>query len=310
MSTAWKTAAYQAAENCPGCGEAHGESIFRETWEGVAIEIVECAGCGLGYSNPRPTEASKLARYEEWSQGGRGNITEAHYDHGQQLRHFGLYRQVMRLIERRTPRGRILDVGCAGGLFVLFANVYASEHNAGIHSRYTAEGGAFDPREAELARKISAAPVHMISELGRLATAQYDAITLLNVLEHVNEPVKLLTELRRVLCPAGVLVVVVPNNELAFTRLRMKLGARPASLSAGEHLNHFRPASLRNMLERAGFSNMRLVAAQASGSYGSMARPPRRQYAKHAAYLALDALTAGRLYLYAEMIAVATSKPS
>ena len=305
MSTAWKTAAAYEASKCPGCQTARGETIFRETWEGVPMEIVVCAKCGLGYSNPRPTEASKLARYEEWSQRERPNASEAHYDHSQQLRHFHLYRKVMRLVEARMERGLLLDVGCAGGLFVVFAGVYASEHNSGVNSRYTAEGAAFDPREAELAKRISGAPVHLISELAGLPAGRYDAITMLNVLEHVNEPVELLGELRRLLRAGGALIVVSPNNELAFARLRMGIGARPTSLAAGEHINHFRPASLRRMLERAGFSKMDLVAAQPTGSYGSMVRPPLGQYVKHGVYLALHTLTASRCYLYSELIAVA-----
>jgi 2-polyprenyl-3-methyl-5-hydroxy-6-metoxy-1,4-benzoquinol methylase len=305
MSTTWKTAAAYEASKCPGCQTERGKSIFRETWEGVPLEIVVCAECGLGYSNPRPTEASKLARYEEWSQRERPNSTEAHYDHSQQLRHFYLYRKVMRLIEARMPRGMLLDVGCAGGLFVVFAGVYASEDNSGVNSRYQAEGAAFDPHEAELAKRISGAPVHLISELAGLPAGSYDAITLLNVLEHVNEPVELLGKLRRLLRKGGALIIVVPNYEMAFARLRMGIGARQASFAAGEHINHFRPASLRRMLERAGFSNMHLVAAQPAGTYGSMSRPPWAQYAKHCVYLALDMLTASRCYLYSELIAVA-----
>lgn len=305
MSMAWKTSAAYEASKCPGCEEARGKAIFRETWEGVAMEIVVCAQCGLGYSNPRPTEASKLARYEEWSQRTRPNATEAHYDHSQQLRHFYLYRKVMRLIEARMPQGLVLDVGCAGGLFLVFAGVYASEHSSGVNSRYQAEGAAFDPHEAELARRISGAPVHLISELGALDAGRYDAITLLNVLEHVNEPVTLLRELRRLLRPGGALVTVVPNNELAFLRLRYRIGAPPESFVAGEHINHFRPASLRRVLERAGFSTMKLLAAQPTGSYGSMVRPPLGQYVKHAVYRTLHALSASQCYLYSELIAVA-----
>jgi hypothetical protein len=39
MSTAWNTAAAYEGSNCPGCHDARGEAIFRETWEGVPMEI-------------------------------------------------------------------------------------------------------------------------------------------------------------------------------------------------------------------------------------------------------------------------------
>jgi 2-polyprenyl-3-methyl-5-hydroxy-6-metoxy-1,4-benzoquinol methylase len=257
------------------------------------------------YSNPRPTEQYKLERYRMWSQNERQWSAEAHFDHRQQLRHFLLYRKVMRLIHERVPAGRILDVGCGGGLFLVFAGVFLSDDHTGINSAYQSEGAAFDPQEAELAHRISGAPVHLISELRRLPAGSYDAITLLNVLEHVNRPVELLSDLRRLLKPGGPLAVVVPNNELAFLRLRHGLGRQPASLWAHEHLNHFRPDTLRALLEKTGFGSTRLVPADAAGTYGSMAKLPPAQRLKHALYRTLDACTRSRVYWYAELTAVA-----
>lgn len=289
---------------CPACDAPGAEAVFHETCEGTDIAILVCNRCGLGYSNPRPTEAYKLARYEEWAAQPRPWQAEAHYDHRQQLRHFHLYQRVMQCIERRVPRGRILDVGCGGGLFLIFAGVYASEHSAGINSVYQADGAGFDPHETELSRQVSGARVWSLSELDGLPDASYDAVTLLNVLEHVNHPRKLLQELRRLLRPAGVLVTVVPNNEVAFWKLRRGVNNH-ASFAASEHINHFRARPLARLLRSAGFGSVRFEPALASGTFGSLAKVPARQLVKHAAYRTLDALSAGRLYLYSEIICIA-----
>lgn len=277
--------------------------MFREVRDGVSIDIVICDACGFGYSNPRPTEAYKLDRYQEWTAGDRPWQAEAHYDHRQQLRHFGLYRRVMELIDARIHSGRVLDVGCGGGLFLVFAGVFASDHNSGLNSRYSVEGAGFDRAEVELAKRVSGAPVRTLEELSKVADATYDAVTLLNVLEHVNRPIDLLRELKRVLRPNGPLVVVVPNNEVVFWRLAHNVGTAPDSLAADEHINHFRPRSLRATLARAGFTDIKLLAAPAEGNYGSILRPPAKHWLRYGVWRTIHALGLG--YLYSDIVAIA-----
>lgn len=273
--------------------------------EGARVEVRECEGCGLGYSTPRPTESHKIERYREWARQENRHAAEAHYDHRQQLRHFHLYLRVLRELDRSIGRGRILDVGVAGGLFPALAAVYASEHNAGIRSRYQPEGAGFDPGEVELARKISGVPIHGPTELRRLEDGRYDGVTLLNVLEHVNEPVALLTELRRLLRRGGVLILVVPNNEAAFWKLRRGVGKRPESLAASEHLLHFRPAPLERLLRKCGFGEIVLKAPPVEAAYGSLQPIPARQRTKQAVCDALRLLSGGLWYLYSEIFALA-----
>jgi 2-polyprenyl-3-methyl-5-hydroxy-6-metoxy-1,4-benzoquinol methylase len=289
--------------DCPACGQSGGRTVFGEVLNGVAIDVVVCPACGLGYSNPRPTEAYKVDRYREWTGGDRPWQAEAHYDHRQQLRHFGLYRRVMQLISSRTDGGRILDVGCGGGLFLVFAGVFSSDHNSGLNSRYAVEGAGFDPAEVELARRISGATVRPIDELSNVPDGTYDAVTLLNVLEHVNRPIDLLLQIKRVLRPAAPLVVVVPNNEVVFWRLAHNVGTRPLSLASDEHINHFRPASLRAILNKTGFSSVELVVAPPEGNYGSIQHPPLAHWLRYGAWRVAHA--AGLGYLYSDIVAVA-----
>lgn len=48
-------------------------------------------------------------------------------------------------------------------------------------------------------------------EEARFPDDNFDAITLNHVIEHVTDPISLLTECRRILKPVGKLVVVTPN---------------------------------------------------------------------------------------------------
>jgi SAM-dependent methyltransferase len=86
-------------------------------------------------------------------------------------------------------------------------------------------------------------------ECGRGAGV-YDVVTLLDVVEHVRQPLRLLQALRRVVRPTGALYLSAPNYESAQARL---LGARWDQATNPTHLFLFSPRSLRNVLTAAGF---------------------------------------------------------
>ncbi|MGB9105459.1 MAG: class I SAM-dependent methyltransferase, partial [Terriglobales bacterium] len=83
----------------------------------------------------------------------------------------------------------------------------------------------------------------------------FDAVTMLDVLEHVLDPVAELQHARALLRPAGILVVRVPNTvfHLAKTRVCRMLNVSDIGLQARYHLNHFTPRTLRFTLQNAGF---------------------------------------------------------
>jgi 2-polyprenyl-3-methyl-5-hydroxy-6-metoxy-1,4-benzoquinol methylase len=75
----------------------------------------------------------------------------------------------------------------------------------------------------------------------------FDVVVMNHVLEHVSDPVGLLREVRRRMNRGGVLHVAVPNLDSWESRLRGWTGFEPY------HLVYFRPATLKNAAERAGF---------------------------------------------------------
>ena len=89
---------------------------------------------------------------------------------------------------RSTPR-TLLDVGCHAGRFVRLA----------IEAGWRAEGTEINERTATHAAARTGAPIHRLSaerlpELGKT----FDAVTLTDVLEHIPEPVALLSTVRRI----------------------------------------------------------------------------------------------------------------
>jgi len=82
----------------------------------------------------------------------------------------------------------------------------------------------------------------------------FDAITLLNVLEHVRNPKEIIGQLGKLMHNDGLLVIRVPND---FTELQAytqkALNVKPWWISAPDHINYFNFSTLARLLDEVGF---------------------------------------------------------
>jgi len=79
---------------------------------------------------------------------------------------------------------------------------------------------------------------------------KFDVIVATHVLEHVDNPVKLLSNLKGLLSPDGRIVLIVPNKESLHRQLAVLMGLQPSldSLSSRDHLvGHQRVYSLKTL---------------------------------------------------------------
>lgn len=161
---------------------------------------------------------------------------------------FGVPRQRERLERYRLPRGegqRLLELGCGNGA-----------RFAALRSRgYRVEGQDVVPAAVASAGAQGVVVHHgSLPDLG-LPAASYDAVVMNHVLEHVRDPVPFLAEVRRLLAPDGRLVSIQPNGA---SRAHRRHGPDWVGLDPPRHLHAYTPASLRAVLQRAGFRHVRL----------------------------------------------------
>jgi SAM-dependent methyltransferase len=121
----------------------------------------------------------------------------------------------------------------------------------------------------------------------------------MNVLEHVSAPLELLVQLKRILKPGGLLVIDVPNN--AVVSARGRLTGRYPVLDLGEHINHFVPSTLDQLLIRAGFTPMRRFPGMFKGVESLTIKPGMRTKARWLAASAIMVATLGRVQLFPQM---------
>jgi len=146
---------------------------------------------------------------------------------------------------------RLLDFGCGWGEFPALARLLGAE----------AYGVDRAPDRQETSRGVG---VPIFPDLEKAAEAVgrgFHAITLFQVLEHIEEPLTLLTALREKMVPGAVLVLEVPNCE-GITGIKSR--SDYYNIHPLEHINCFTPNSLRKIAERAGFHTVPPAIAHAT----------------------------------------------
>lgn len=156
---------------------------------------------------------------------------------------------VDRLAVERGGR-RLLDVGCGGGHLLLAAQ----------RAGWSVVGTDVAHEMCRASRHASGARVIQADSAALpLKTGAYDAVTLVNVLDHLTDPPRVLTEAHRLLRETGRLAIRVPNGAFHRASRRALTLLGPVGRWAGLapypvfHLYSFTARGLARLVEDAGF---------------------------------------------------------
>lgn len=223
---------------CTVCGgEAH-QPLYADELQGRAppvdydfsaetrktFAIVRCRGCGHVFTNPMP---SLHGVYEE-------TVDQVYVASEPQRRRTA--QSALRAIRAHAPGGRLLDVGCATGVFLdeaaAFFDVegielseWAATRAARRHTVHRTPLAEFEPREP------------------------FDVVTLFGVIEHFDDPHAEIAAAARLLAPGGLIVVYTGDVAAWLPRL---MGKRWWWFQ-GMHLHYFSRRTLSRLLRRCGF---------------------------------------------------------
>lgn len=146
--------------------------------------------------------------------------------------------RMKRLMSAHNRIESLLDIGCGYGFFLDYAKQFVP----------SVMGIELNPDIVEQAQKDGRS-VYCISAESLLMEKSYDCITLCDVLEHVENPLKMLETCYNLLNPDGILYVQVPNL-LGF---KLPFGH---SWGLPHHLWQFGRKSLELLLHEAAFTNV------------------------------------------------------
>jgi 2-polyprenyl-3-methyl-5-hydroxy-6-metoxy-1,4-benzoquinol methylase len=261
---------------CPVCGSTERRVLYRDmtdrAFKAVAgsWDLHRCAGCGAAYLDPPPSNSVLVAAYAGYCTHAvptveqppdgllatvrralRNGLVNARYGYdltpSTRLAPLllaplpGVRGDTERAFRHLQKRARLLDVGCGSGNFVAHAEAVGWE----------ATGIDVDEEALQAGRSVGYDL--RVQTLDQHPEGDYDAITLGHVIEHVPDPVALLSAARERLTPDGVVWLATPNlASLGHRRYRDAWFA----LDPPRHLVLFDHHSLQLALSRAGFSTL------------------------------------------------------
>ena len=219
--------------------------------------IVECAGCGFRFINPRPT-ASELGKYYKSENyishsGTRKGVINKIY---LLARKFTLARKY-NIVQALKPMGSILDIGCGSGeLLQLFHK--KGWKTVGIEPDDVVRKTAISRYALDIREEIS---------LKTIPDGSFDVITMWHVLEHVPDLTGRVKEIKRLLKNDGILIVAVPNSNSGDAKI---YGKHWAAYDVPRHLWHFTKDSIAMLFRNHGMVIAKILPMKLDAFYVSM----------------------------------------
>ncbi len=233
---------------CPACGDTKAKSVR------TSADIVQCEQCETVYLRTRYTVAAMRQLYQSYANEGSHMALPKS---SAEAENSGLKRDyfLQEILEHVQPSGGFLDVGCGWGAFLL-----------------NARNRGFQPRGIELTKAcVNYANEHLKipvvdSQLTEteIPAASLQVVTMNHVFEHLPEPKAALKKVIESLAPGGMFCGIVPNFASVCSQT---LGEKWYWLDPNYHYQHFTPATMRRMLEAAGFMVEKIYTA--TGDYGT-----------------------------------------
>ncbi len=220
-------------------------TAFRTVHRRDPLCYLRCRSCGLVSLYPRPEEAELEKMYQDYLPVARESIRKRERE-GKEVALRAAETLSLRF-EART--GRLLEVGCGLGFFLGMMKTRGWE----------VEGVEISETGREFAQRTWKVPVHRgpLDELN-LPEESFDAAVLFYVIEHVPEPVGLLTEIGRILKPGGLVLLRWPHTT-PIVRILGPVSRYVDLYHTPYHLYDFSPATMKALLTRCGFEGVQTM---------------------------------------------------
>ena len=224
---------------CNLCGGSRTRLCFRASdlllHTAHDLAVVKCLDCGLIFLNPQPDQSRRLDYFPD-------NYPLYEVAFGRKSADISRYNDRRDRIEAKKSGHTFLDMGCMDGQ--MMANL--REHGWDVY------GFDIKPEAVEFARTKLGLEKATVGDLFDQSYPEkfFDVVDIWGVLEDASDPMANLKKVRTLLKDDGLLVIATHNVESPEARF---FGKTWFNLEIPRHLYHFSPATLRLMLEKAGY---------------------------------------------------------
>ena len=240
--------------SCLLCGSTKGHVVFRNRRDkyfqkfdhlsGKDSIVVMCDPCGFAYHNPKlsPNETEHIYRHLY-----RPQIPSPEFLEGKREAMRSHLAFMEKHLDMLPANRRILDIGCSEGTFLAMFRERFKWEVYGVEPSDTFGRYARDVQHITVMQQFFNAQV--------FPGMTFDLVSCLAVLEHLHNPLEVLSAIRTKLADNGYVFVLLPNI------LRPRGNLRRTLLDS-THLYIFTPKTAEQLLAKAGFKVMAMDATR------------------------------------------------
>jgi 2-polyprenyl-3-methyl-5-hydroxy-6-metoxy-1,4-benzoquinol methylase len=216
------------------------DPVPAELWRNMApisgTRVGFCEECGFYHVDPYP----------------QPNILAEYYSTYEMPTPQANLAETARLLARNIGMNDVvLDIGCGDGGFLKemhklgFKRLVGFDQSPGIERAQSLGFGTF----------YRSSVWEFLEQAEKQGGTEATAVVMVNVLEHVSDPLDLLTRVHRVLPENGAVCVTVPNDFSPLQQAFLKAkGHLPWFVCLPDHLNYFDFVTLAATLQKTGFT--------------------------------------------------------
>lgn len=243
---------------CPQCAS---RSIELRERRG-RYRYAQCTVCQLAFViNPLP-ESVLVQQYQD------GRSSRVEYYRLAAPADARSFQRLLSVIERFTPPGRILDIGCNIGTFVSVAR----------QRGWSAAGVDINEAAVKYGRSRLRLELYSLNQVASLQPATFDVLHSSDTIEHLSDPVDTLRQFLKLCRPGGIVVLSTPNYDSPFCRL--------LQLKPTEHIRVYNASSLAYLCRQVGvevltmltFDRHRCISAMFESTTFENIRPLQRAF--------------------------------
>lgn len=232
-----------------------------QLYEFADMEVLKCDDCGLVFLREAGGSIGPEILYsEDYFQSRDEYFLKTAEQNTRQTsgEHVESFREGLKLLRLYKRGGRLLDLGCAVGVFLSLAKEEGWDVCGVDVSEYA----------ISCVQKHCEAEVHAgeLAEIG-FPKASFDVITMWDVVEHFDHPGQTLKEVHRILKEDGIVLLDTPNEGSLLRKVARGIywisGGRISyptrKLYHEYHRYYFSEDTLRRMLEASGFAILQVI---------------------------------------------------
>ena len=235
--------AWTDAEPAPLCKLCAGSTAPLMVHNG--FPIVRCSSCGFMFALvPQDYDLGAVYADDAYWNGGR-QYGYPDYEQAWRDARRVLLARLDRLQQTNRP-GKMLEVGCAAGYFLREARLRG----------WQVCGVELSPTMRKRCEEVAGCAVFASLTEAAARELPFDCVAMFEVIEHLNDPLAFMREVRATMNRSAILVLSTPNFA-APEAMRNPVSYHWFSPPA--HVSYFTPATLHDCVEQAGFEAVQIA---------------------------------------------------